>query len=222
MPETDDGEHNEPNDRYRRYLDAAIALGQITAARAEEMLREIASKTGEEREPGHYRVNDMIDRGRRATGNLIDLVRTEVSRQMRDLGLDPEDLARQAADILRHSAGVSRRPSHEAPDERPGAGATSWGAGPAVGSSDRGAVTKKSKKEPSKKAPAKKAPAKRAPAKKAPAKKAPAKNAAAKKVSGKKAGPNVKGAATKGAKKGSAKNGPTGKSAGGRASASQR
>ncbi len=97
------------NDGYRRYFEAAALLGQITRARAEELVRELMSGGDVQRSQAQEWVDELVDRSRKAAEDLLDLVRTEVSNQMQGLGLDPDDLARQAADLLRRSAGAGRR-----------------------------------------------------------------------------------------------------------------
>ncbi len=92
------------NEGYRRYIEAAAALGQITRARAEEIVRQMASGGEMQREQAQQWVDDLIDRSRRATEDVFDFVRSEVTKQLDALGLDPEQLAHQAAEILRRSA----------------------------------------------------------------------------------------------------------------------
>lgn len=97
------------NEGYRRYFEAAAALGQITRARAEEIVRQMASGGEMQREQAQQWVDDLIDRSRRATEDVFDFVRSEVTKQLDALGLDPEQLAHQAAEILRRSAEAGRR-----------------------------------------------------------------------------------------------------------------
>jgi polyhydroxyalkanoate synthesis regulator phasin len=152
------------DDRFRRYLEAASALGQITRARAEELLREVVA--GGEVQGGEAKqwLEDLLDRSRRVTDELVGIVRSEVANQLGALGLDPQHLANQVADILRRSADAGRRATGAEPFGSPAA--------PAGEAQSEEAPT--AKKAPAKKAPAKKAPAKKAPAKKAPAKKSSA------------------------------------------------
>ena len=131
------------NDGYRRYIEAASVLGQITRARTEEIVRELMSGGDVQREHAQQWVDDLVERSRKATEELFDVVRAEVTNQMTALGLDPDDLARQAADILRRSAKAGRRVVR---DMTPGSGAAK-----------RAGAKKAAKKAPAKKAPAKKA-----------------------------------------------------------------
>lgn len=165
------------NDGYRRYLEAAAVLGEITRARAEELVRELVGSGGVQRTQAQQWVDELVGRSRKAAEDLLQLVRTEVSSQMQALGLDPEDLARQAAEILRRSAKAGRR---KVEDASRGGRATKKGA--TAKSEAKKAEAKKgpAKKAPSKKAPATKAAATKAATVKSPAKKAPAKSPAKK------------------------------------------
>lgn len=97
------------NDRYRRYIEAAAVLGQISRARAEEIAKELMSGGDASREHAQQWIDDLIERSRKVTEDLIDVVRAEVTTQLAALGLDPDDLARHAADLLRRSAKAGRR-----------------------------------------------------------------------------------------------------------------
>ncbi|MDA8183988.1 MAG: hypothetical protein M0035_06140 [Actinomycetota bacterium] len=166
------------NDGLRRYLQAGMALTQITRARADEVVRELV-RTGElERVRAQEWVDDLVSKSRERSETLVSLVRGEVSRQLGELGLGRVDeVARRVATILERLPGPY----------------TATGTG-------RGTAKKApAKKAPAKKAPAKKAPAKKAPAKKAPAKKAPAKKAPARRVSASSARANGSGARKAGA-----------------------
>jgi membrane protein involved in colicin uptake len=179
-------------DRYRKYFEAAAVLGQITWGRAEELLREIMNGGDEQRANVQQFVDDFFERSRKATEGLIGIVRGEVATQMNELGLDPEDIARQAADILRRSAGVgirvmgdqSRRRASSEPAE-PSRGPSSHTAGLKKAVAKRAA--KKATAPRSESGAAKKSSGEKSSAKKVSAKKSSAKKASAKKASVKKA-----------------------------------
>jgi len=149
------------NDGLRRYLEAGMALTQITRARAEELVRELI-KTGEfERTRAQDWVEDLVRVSRERSEALVNTVRDEVGQQLKELGFtNVDDLAKRVADILARSSAAARK-----------------------------ATGRGKKKGAAKKAGAKKSgPPKKASAKKAAApKKAGAKKAAAKSVA-KKAG----------------------------------
>lgn len=171
------------NEGFRKYVEAGAVLGQITRARAEEVVRELVGAGEVQRGQAQHWVDDLVERSRKASEELVHLIRAEVSSQLGSLGVDPEDLAKQVAEILKHSAGVGRKATSSAAST---AGTTvsrtasatkqaaARAAGVGVGAKKTAKkVTKKASVKKAAKAPVKKAAAKRAPAKKAPAKRAP-------------------------------------------------
>ncbi len=166
------------NDGYRKYLEAAAVLGEITRARAEELVRELMGTGGAQRAQAQQWVDELVGRSRRAAEDILELVRAEVSNQMHALGLDPEELARQAAEILRRSVWAGRRTDEDA--------SRTTGAAKKAPAKKAPATARTAKNAPAKKVPAKRAPEKKAPAKKATAKKAPATARTAKKAPAKK------------------------------------
>ena len=151
-------------DAFRRYLDAGSTFTQITRTRAEELVQELVKSGVLQRKEAKARVDELIERSRKSSEQLIQVVRDEVASQMSALGISSiEDLARQVATLLNRSTDLVR------------------------GQEKAAATTAPAKKAPAKKTAAKKAPAKKAAATKAPAKKAPAKKMAAKKAPAKKA-----------------------------------
>jgi polyhydroxyalkanoate synthesis regulator phasin len=151
-------------DAFRRYLDAGSTFTQITRTRAEELVQELVKSGALQRKEAKARVDELIERSRKSSEQLIQVVRDEVASQMSALGISSiEDLARQVATLLNRSTDLVR------------------------GQEKAAATTAPAKKAPAKKTAAKKAPAKKAAATKAPAKKAPAKKMAAKKAPAKKA-----------------------------------
>ncbi len=165
------------NDGFKKYVEAGAVLAQVTRARAEEIVRELVNAGQVQGGQAQTWMDDVVERSRKASEDLLDLIRSEVASQLASLGLDPQDLAKQVADILQHSVDVGRE-------------ATKKAAG-------RAGMTKKAtkktapaaKKTAAKKAPAaKKAAAKRPSAGKAAAgtKKTAAKRPAASKTAAKK------------------------------------
>jgi polyhydroxyalkanoate synthesis regulator phasin len=150
------------HDGFRRYVEAATTLTQITRSRAEELVRELI-KAGElERHRAQDWVEDVVKASRDRSEALVATVRGEVRQQLKEVGFtNMDDLAKKVADILARTSAVGRRATH-----RPG---------------------KKSKKTGSKKAGATKATAKKSAPRKA-AKTAVAKKTSAKKAAAKKTG----------------------------------
>ena len=176
------------NDGFRKYVEAGAALGQITRARAEEIVRELVGAGQLQGTQAQEWVDDLVERSRKASEDLLDLVRTEVASQLTALGIDPEDLAKQAADLLRHSADVGRRATQTAAAQASAAARAAKKSRPAKRSNGAKAATKK-KAAGGKKATAKKSPAKAAAGKKA--------TTAKKATTSKKAGAGTKKAAAK-------------------------
>jgi polyhydroxyalkanoate synthesis regulator phasin len=191
------------NERIRKYLEAGTVLGQVTRARAEEIVKELASAGDIQREQTQEWVDNLVERSRKTSEQILDLIRHEVSTQLSKIDATAlERLAGQVSDFLKHSAEAGRsatadaaahaakgaQAAREAAEKVTPSGAKKKAAKKAATSapSERTAAKKAAVKTvATKKAPAaKKAPAKKAPAatkaatKKAPAKKAPAKKAA--------------------------------------------
>src|SRR4051812_17085925 len=139
------------NDMLKRYLDAGIAFTQMTRARAEGIVKELV-KAGEiQRDQTQERVDELMDRSRKNTEQLLQLVRSEIRQQFSAMGLATQD------DIRRIEARLN-----------------AGGAPRATGTAKRSTA----KKSPAAKRPAKKSTATKATSTKASAKKAPAKKTA--------------------------------------------
>jgi polyhydroxyalkanoate synthesis regulator phasin len=162
----------EQNEVFRRYLDLGAAFTHVTRERAEDLMRELVRLGDLQREQAQQWVDDVLDRSRKNTEVLLDLIREEVARQLSSMSLVTRD------DVSRLVTRLSRAPA-----------AARKATGKKV---TKKATAKKVPASKARKAPAKKAPAKKAPAKKATAKKAPAKKATAKKSTTKRAAPAKK------------------------------
>jgi polyhydroxyalkanoate synthesis regulator phasin len=164
------------NERIKKYLEAGTVLGQVTRARAEEIVRELVSAGDVQREQAQDWVDNLVDRSRKTSEQMLELVRHEVSSQLSKIDRTSlEAIAGQVADILKRSATAGRTATAEATAQ---ASKTAKAARKAA----QGVTPGGRKKKPSKKAAAKKAPVKKAPAKKVAAKRTAAKKTAAKKT----------------------------------------
>ncbi|HEX3795006.1 MAG TPA: hypothetical protein VHV57_10950 [Acidimicrobiales bacterium] len=164
------------NERIKKYLEAGTVLGQVTRARAEEIVRELVSAGDIQRGQAQEWVDNLVDRSRKTSEQVLELVRHEVATQLSKIDAPSlEAIASQVADVLKRSAEAGRAATHDATAQ---ASKTAKAAR---------AAAKKVTPGRKAKAPAKKAAAKKAPAKKAAAKKAPAKKATAAKKTAKKA-----------------------------------
>jgi polyhydroxyalkanoate synthesis regulator phasin len=171
-----------PNDSLRRYLEAGLALTQITRARAEELVHELI-QTGEvETTRAQDWVEDLVKTSRERSDTLLSTVRGEVKSQLSDMGITSmDDLAHRVAEVLDKAESAARR----ATSRGPGRGRTTNRSAPRA---------TKAKKAPARKAPVKSATSKKTTtgvtgARATKAAKAPAKKSATKKAAttGKKA-----------------------------------
>jgi len=173
------------NPLIKRYLDAGMAFTQMTQAKAEAIVRDLV-KTGEvQANRTEDLVNELIDRSRRNTEALLELVRAEVRSQLASLGLLREDEGAEgaAAQVEEHRS--PQRPPAPAAEQATEAMAAQAAAGDLPATTVAPAKAVPAKKTPAaKKAGAKKAAAKKAAAKKAGAKKSGAKKAAKKATKG--------------------------------------
>lgn len=168
------------SDNMKRYLDAGVAFTQMTRERAEEIVKELVSRGEVARKEAGSRVDELLDRSRKQSEELIAIVRSEVARQLKGLGLD--DLAKRAG--TGGPAAPAAKASTPAPStakkvvkKAPSASKATAGK---AGAAKTGAKKATTKKATTKKAGTKKATTKKATAKKAPAKKSGAPNTAAK------------------------------------------
>src|SRR5947208_1924392 len=137
------------NDMLKRYLDAGIAFTQMTRARAEGIVKDLVKAGEVQRDQTQERVDELMDRSRKNTEQLLELVRAEVRQQFSAMGLATKD------DIERIEARLN-------------ATGTPRASGLVV---PTGTAKRSTKKAPAAKRPAKKVTATKASAKKAPAKK---------------------------------------------------
>ncbi len=75
------------SDPWKRYLDAGMELTNLTRDRAEKIVKEFVKAGEVQREHAQQRVEDLLERSRKASSALADTVRVEVTRQLTDLGL---------------------------------------------------------------------------------------------------------------------------------------
>jgi polyhydroxyalkanoate synthesis regulator phasin len=176
------------NDGFRKYIEAGAVLGQVTRARAEEIVRDLVGAGEVQRGQAQHWVDELVEKSRKASEQFLDLIRHEVTNQLDNL--DPkqiDDLAKRVSEVLKYSAGVGRAATTDAANR---ASATATAAKKAA-TKVTGKRSAPKKTAPAKKATARPAAKKTAPAKKtakkSTAKKAPVKKSAAKKTTAKKA-----------------------------------
>lgn len=175
-------------DGFQKYIEAGSVLGQVTRARAEELVKEMVSAGDIQKSQAQRWVDELVNTGSKTMETMSAIVRGEVRRQLKAVGIKSvPDLATQVSEFLKKSADTGK--------------AVSIGAGVA-GSTVVGEARKRAKNltgrvSSSNSSPAKKAEAKKAPAKKSAAvkKSAAKKSAAGKKSPAKKSTPAKKSAA---------------------------
>lgn len=76
---------------WKRYLDVGITFSETTRKRAEEFVRDLV-KAGEVRQERAQKVvDDLVDRSRKNTEDLVALVRAELKSQVSTLGIATQD-----------------------------------------------------------------------------------------------------------------------------------
>lgn len=221
-------------DNFRRYIDAGILLGQVTKARAEELVRDMVDAGEVQRDQAQDWVEDVVEKSRKTTETLLTTVKQEVEAQLSLLGLGTlDDLARRVADVMRDSGAPVPQPTPVTEDpvvearSRPQDVPTPPRAAPArrAKAAQGTATARTATKKPAARKPAgtkKSAPRKSAGTKKTPAKRAPAKavptTQAAKASAQKRSAAKKTPATPAGAKKATGRGGPAAARRGGRTS----
>jgi hypothetical protein len=99
------------DDGWQRYVDAASALAQLARARVEEIARDLRASGATEGEQARQRADDLLERSRSVVDEVVDVVRTEVTRQLETLGLgSPEELFRRLSETFGRSGSADRSP----------------------------------------------------------------------------------------------------------------
>jgi polyhydroxyalkanoate synthesis regulator phasin len=103
------------NERIRKYLDAGSVFGQVTRGRAEEIVRELVNAGDIQRSQAQEWVDTLVDRSRKTSEQIIEMVRHEVAAQLNRVDSQAiENLSKQVADVLKKSADAGRRATHDA------------------------------------------------------------------------------------------------------------
>jgi polyhydroxyalkanoate synthesis regulator phasin len=75
------------NDMLKRYLDAGVAFTKMSRSRAEGIINDLV-KAGEiQRDQAQQRVDELMDRSKRNTEALVDVIRRELRQQLSAMGL---------------------------------------------------------------------------------------------------------------------------------------
>jgi len=102
------------NERIRKYLDAGNVLGQVSRGREEEIVRELVNAGDIQRSQAQEWVDNLVDRSRKTSEQVLELVRREVASQLEKIDAKSlESIANQVAEILRKSAEAGRSATKE-------------------------------------------------------------------------------------------------------------
>ncbi|HWE67504.1 MAG TPA: hypothetical protein VG298_12770 [Acidimicrobiales bacterium] len=172
------------NERIKKYLEAGTVLGQVTRARAEEIVKELVNAGDIQRGQAQEWVDNLLDRSRKTSEQVLELVRHEVSSQLSKIDAPSlEAIATQVSDLLKRSADAGRHATHDATTQAGKTAKAARAAAKKVATGGRGGGKKAKASKPAKKAAATK---KASPAKKATAAKKSSPTAAKKATATKK------------------------------------
>ena len=102
----------------RRYLDAGMAFTQLTRARAEAIVKDLV-KAGElQREQTQDALEDLLERSRKNTDQLRDLVRKEIREQLASIGLATKDDIARLERKLSGGGAKTAAPAKKAPAKK--------------------------------------------------------------------------------------------------------
>jgi polyhydroxyalkanoate synthesis regulator phasin len=79
------------NEMWKRYLDLGVTFTEMTRKRAEEFVRDLVKAGEVQQERAQKAVDDLVDRSRRNTEELVTLVREEIKSQVSTLGIATKD-----------------------------------------------------------------------------------------------------------------------------------
>ena len=76
---------------WKRYLEVGVTFTEMTRKRAEEFVRDLVKAGEVQQERAQKAVDDLVDRSRRNTEELVALVRQEIKSQVSTLGIATKD-----------------------------------------------------------------------------------------------------------------------------------
>src|SRR3954451_24722981 len=96
------------NDLLKRYLDAGMAFTQMTRSRAESIVKDLVKAGEVQQKNTQKQVDDLMERSRKNTEQLLELIRKEIATQFSSLGIaTKDDIARLEAKINSSKQGGS-------------------------------------------------------------------------------------------------------------------
>jgi polyhydroxyalkanoate synthesis regulator phasin len=106
MPQTPD---------WNKYLDAGVEFVAMTRAQARKRAKELVGTGQLAQEQVQGFVDDLVDESRRRTDLMMDVVRKEIQRQVKTLGIaTKEDLARLEARLAKQAGSSAKTAAKQA------------------------------------------------------------------------------------------------------------
>src|SRR5215207_6139079 len=106
----------DPQEPFRRYVEAGMALGQLTQAKAEALVRELLQLGDDRATEVQDRLGELVERTRRDLEAMRTMVRREISAQLRTLDVvTKQDL--EALESRLRGATPAAPPSGPAPQD---------------------------------------------------------------------------------------------------------
>src|SRR2546421_11742993 len=75
------------NDPWRRYLETGAAFVNLTRSRAESIVRDLVRQGELGQERAQKAVDELLERSRRNTDDLVKIIRREIRQQLAALGV---------------------------------------------------------------------------------------------------------------------------------------
>jgi len=98
------------NDTLKRYLDAGMTLVNMTQQRAEAIVKDLVRAGELQQSRAQKAVDEIVERSRKNTEDLMKIVRREVRSQLGTLGIaTKDDIARLEAKINRATRAPAKK-----------------------------------------------------------------------------------------------------------------
>ena len=98
------------SDPLRRYVEAGLALTQLTRARAEALMKDLVKAGDLQREQAQDRMEELVDRSRKSTESLVALVRKELPQFLSALGFATKEDLDRLEERMRAGEGTAETP----------------------------------------------------------------------------------------------------------------
>jgi polyhydroxyalkanoate synthesis regulator phasin len=105
---------------WNKYLDAGAEFVAMTRAQARQRARVLVGTGQLAQEQVTGFVDELVDESKRRTDLMLELVRKEIQRQVKTLGIaTKEDLARLESRLAKKSSGKASKPAKASPTKPP-------------------------------------------------------------------------------------------------------